>query len=185
MTVSGVPDRTEAKPIGVECPFRAIRPSASEEIGGGTRRTVICEAGGGMVIDDADAGPEGKPFCTACDVPCTLAHPKACLYLVPFRVFGENGARSFYACRWRLDFKPLYFPENIDWCRACRNWFPRPAEDLVANQADFSRRALELFRSDPTPYLHPALKDLYAETPEEEKNWLQRLWRRALRLIRG
>ncbi len=58
-------------------------------------------------------------------------------------------------------------------------------KDLVANLADFSRRALELYRYNPTPYLHPALKDLYTKIPEGRKNWVQRLWRKAQRLIRG
>ena len=185
MTVSGTPDRTDAKPIGVECPFRVMRSPAKEGDVEGACRTVVCGAGGGAIIDDAGAGPGKNPCCEACDIPLALAHPKACLYLVPFRVFKGDEARSFYACRWRLDFKPLYFPENIDWCRACSHWFPRPPEDLVANQADFSRQALALYLSDPTPYLHPALKDLYTKIPEEKKNWVQRLWRKTQRLIRG
>ena len=80
-------------------------------------------------------------------------------------------------------FQAALFPENIDWCRACRHWFPRPPEALVANQVDFSRRALELYRSDPLPYLHPALKDLHAKIPEEKKNRLQRLGQKAMRFM--
>ncbi len=123
MSVSGMLDKNDEKPIRAECPFRVMRLSAKEDIAGGVCRTVICEAGGGAVIDDAGAGLEGESFCAACDVPRTLAHSRSCLYLVPFRVFQGNGARSFYSCRWRLDFKPLHFPENIDWCRACRHCF--------------------------------------------------------------
>ncbi len=182
MSVSGMPDKTDEKPFRLECPFRVVRPSAKD---GNVSPSIICEAGGGAAIDDTGNLPETNPVCTVCDIPNALAHPKACLYLVPFRVFQGSGSRSFYSCRWRLDFKPLFFPENIDWCRACRHWFPRPPENLVANQADFSRRALELYRSDPTPYLHPALKDLYMKIPEGRTNWVQRLWLKAQRLIRG
>jgi hypothetical protein len=165
--------KTEGKPVWLECPFRVICLPAKEGVAPGACDRVICEASD-AVLNDPAGGQE--QHCPSCDIPGTLAHPRACLYLVPFRVLNGVRAKSYYACRWRLDFKPLFFPENIDWCRACRHWFPRPPEHLVFNQVEFSRLALKLYSSPAAPYIHPALKDLYSTIPDDRKKWHQALW---------
>lgn len=157
------------------CPFLAIRESTIGSAASGSSGPIICEAGGGVVLHGKGKGREATLFCPACDIPRALAHPRACLYLVPFRIFRGDQAKSYYACRWRLDFKPLFFPEDIEWCRACRHWFPRPPEELVHQQIEFSRLALKLFSSPNSPYIHPALEGLYSTTPQDKKHWHQSL----------
>lgn len=176
--------KAKGKPEWPECPFRAIRPSATETGAEGTGGKVVCEAAGDAILGDAGKGLNTNPFCPVCDIPRLLAHPRACLYLVPFRVFQDGRAKSYYACRWRLDFKPFFFPENIDWCRACRHWFPRPPEHLVFHQLEFTRRALELYLSPAAPYVHPALKDYYLPVPDDGKNWYRALCEKVRGLIR-
>ena len=155
--------------IWLKCPFRVIRSSTAESPAAESSDDVICEAAGGFILCEAGKGQEAGRICMTCDIPLSLTHRHACLYLAPFHVFEGNQAKSYYGCRWRLDFKPMFFPENIDWCRACRNWFPRPPENLVFHQIEFSHRALELFLSPPSPYIHPALKALFDKLPEEKK----------------
>ena len=162
--------------IWLKCPFRVIRSSTAEGAAAESSDRVLCEAGGGVILCEDGKGQEADRICRTCDIPLSVTHRHACLYLAPFRVFQGNQAKSYYGCRWRLDFKPMFFPENIDWCRACRHWFPRPPEHLVFHQIEFSHRALELFLSPPSPYIHPALKALFEKLPEEKKKWHRSLW---------
>ena len=132
--------------IWLECPFRIIRLATQESRLASGREIVSCEAGGGITLTEVDEKGVG-PVCRSCDIPPSLVKKHACLYLVPFRVFREHDAQSYYACRWFLNIPPSNVPRNNDWCRGCSYWFPRPPENLIPDPLTFSRKALALFLS--------------------------------------
>ncbi|TFU17738.1 hypothetical protein [Thermus tengchongensis] len=63
--------------------------------------------------------------CQACPIPEALAHPQACLYLVPFRLEGK----ALFACRFTFTWAQE--PAVADWRRLCPcpYWFPRAPEE--------------------------------------------------------
>ncbi len=72
--------------------------------------------------EDRPVTPE---VCRACPIPEALAHPQACLYLVPLRVLGE----ARFACRFTFSWARE--PAVKDWRRLCPcpYWFPRAPEE--------------------------------------------------------
>ncbi|ADW21720.1 hypothetical protein CSW25_03700 [Thermus scotoductus] len=63
--------------------------------------------------------------CWRCPIPEALAHPQACLYLVPFRMEGT----ALFACRFTFTWARE--PAVADWrCLCpCPYWFPRAPEE--------------------------------------------------------
>lgn len=126
-------------PVGFQaCPFRTLGQPAGAHPSGMTK-SVLCEAGGGFELGTTDCLDAVNGICASCDIPPSLNLPHACLYLVPFRVFRQGRVQSFFGCRWYFSINPDNTPKNIDWCRGCRDWFPRPPEDLIPGQISISR----------------------------------------------
>jgi len=142
MSPNGLPEQWNWR----KCPFRVIRTVSGEDHSACGGEWVVCEAGGGIVLGESDADSTDA-VCRSCDIPPSLKKRQSCLFVVPFRVFRQNGIQSYYSCRWHLNIPSRNVPKNNDWCRGCLHWFPRPDEALVPNTFDFSRRALELFLS--------------------------------------
>ena len=133
-----------------DCPFRLIRHAPAENNLSSEVQHIICEAGNGIVLaNDVSVANEADIFCQSCDIPRSLKYKHACLYLVPFRVFQDHDVQSYYACRWYLNMAPRNVPKDNDWCRACHNWFPRPAESMISEQIEYSHKALALFLAPP------------------------------------
>lgn len=72
--------------------------------------------------EDRPVTPE---VCRACPIPEALAHPRACLYLVPLRLEGQ----ARFACRFTFTWARE--PAPTDWRRLCPcvYWFPRAPEE--------------------------------------------------------
>lgn len=138
--------------IWQHCPFRIERKTAEDAGSGSGPVSLICGTGG--VNLTAAHGSNADAVCKSCDIPSSLLKKQACLYLVPFRIFGSDNVQSYYGCRWFLDIPPRNVPRNNDWCRACTYWFPRPPEHMIPNAFEYSRKARALFMGDPDiPFL--------------------------------
>ena len=112
------------------CPFLAFRPLPEGERQG-VFKQIICEAGGGYILGTTDSVNAAHEICQLCDIPISLKFYHACLNLVPFRVFQNNHVQSRYGCRWHFSRNPQKIPRNVDWCKICGDWFPRPPESLI------------------------------------------------------
>lgn len=98
-----------------------------------------CEAGEAVVT----AGD-----CRACSIPAAVAHPDACLHLVPLRHQGEPQ----YACRWFFSFAKE--PTVDDWRELCfcPYWFPRGGDSnealIAGHMADTRAHYLRVLRGE-------------------------------------
>lgn len=131
----------------VYCPFRSMGRAA--EIQSGFARQVICEAGGGFELGTSESMDAVIKICECCNIPATLNLPHACLFLVPFRIFRHDCVQSYYGCRWYFSINPQNAPKNIDWCRGCRDWFPRPPEYLIPGQISICHKFHRIFLNPP------------------------------------
>jgi len=166
MGIKGPTDNSDR----MKCPFRVIRTSSNKGDTRGEVWEMICEASGGEILEALEKIPIA---CLSCDIPAALTEKYACLYLIPFRVFENDGVQSFYACRWFLTLNPQRIPKNTIWCRGCRYWFPRPDESLIPNKARLSHKALQLFLTPPKREI--SLRS--ADTKEDQKDrWYKRIW---------
>lgn len=151
------------------CPFRSV---GREDCVGPKRSAqhITCEAGGGFELGTADCLDAVNSICAFCDIPPSLNLPHACLFLVPFRVFQHDQLQSYFGCRWYFSINPGNAPKNIDWCRGCRDWFPRPPEYLIPGQISISRKFHQIF-------LNPSERmDRLLMPPNSRKlNWREKL----------
>jgi len=128
----------------LSCPFRTYRP-ASEDDQQGILEEIICEAGGGFILGTTDSVNAAQETCQLCDIPTSLKVYHACLNLVPFRVFEDNHVQSYYGCRWHLSRNPRKIPKNMNWCKICGDWFPRPQESLIPDLIRVSHLFYHIF----------------------------------------
>jgi len=130
-----------------------------------------CLAAEGAVVTGDD--------CRRCAIPEAVAHPQACLYLVPMR--HENEAR--FACPWYFTWARE--PAVRDWHDLCfcQYWFPRGADDRFILDVMRERRAryLRVLRGE-----EPRSKRLNVPPAGQEHvarratSLLLRLWRTLL-----
>ena len=131
-------------PALLDCPFRTHRLVSSNQ----RRETIeeiICEAGAGYVLATKDSVNAAQEICQLCDIPASLNFYHACLNLVPFRVFQNNRVQSRYGCRWHFSRNPQKIPRNVDWCKICGDWFPRPPESLIPDLIRVSHEFYRIF----------------------------------------
>ncbi len=167
-----------------ECPFRHVEAIQDGEGTAPPGARIICQAGGDEVLGFLRKREQADSVCEACDIPKTLTLGYACLYLLPFRVFREKEVRSYFACRWFINIPPENLHRDIVWCRACRDWFPRPPESLIPGQIAWSRKARELFL-DPTRATRKRRSPERQAQPEPgHDRWLTRLLRLTGRNVR-
>ena len=128
----------------MSCPFRTYRPiSENRELGG--FEEIVCEAGGGFVLGTAQSISVAQEICRACDIPASLSLYHACLNVVPFRVFQDDHVQSYYGCRWHFSRNPQKVPKNIDWCKNCGDWFPRPTKASIPGLIRLSYKIRHIF----------------------------------------
>ena len=114
------------------CEFRITNDPSKPEDEGKYKmgNQVLCQAGGNFLL-----GIVGKDtekiihICQSCDIPVSMAKgPPLCLHLIPFRVFNNDEAQSYYACQWFFSFDPKGVHKSREsQCEGnCLFWFPRP-----------------------------------------------------------
>ncbi|GAB4366180.1 MAG: hypothetical protein Kow00128_09380 [Deltaproteobacteria bacterium] len=113
------------------CAYRRIVASTAP----GEDPHVACGCSGGIPIGMANGGGEDLAgVCGSCTIPSELDPARrTCLYLIPVRIWEEDGLRTGFSCRWFASLKPGYLPAEV-WkcCFGCPHWFPRPPqEELV------------------------------------------------------
>lgn len=141
---------SKEKSDGLECPFRVIEASLNQGETPGKAGKIICEAGGGKILKTQGEHDGKVPMvCLSCDIPAALSDKYACMYLIPFRIFGKDKVQSYYACSWFLTLNPQKVPKDTVWCRGCPYWFPRPDESQLRNRIKLSHKARQLFLSPP------------------------------------
>jgi len=126
------------------CIYRKERPQEDA-----AEVEIVCIAGGdhrlGIVGSD---GTYMETVCGHCPIPGALTdEAKACLYLLPIRIFGEAEIETFYLCRWLYKINPkrgdkllsLHFPKACEW------WFPHPIEFLPPGTEYHTHRARGLY----------------------------------------
>jgi len=110
---------------------------------------IVCLAGGchrlGIIGSDQTYL---EYVCSQCPIPDALTdEAKACLYLLPIRIFGESETETLYHCRWLYKLNPkradkllsLHFPKACEW------WFPHPIEFLPPGTEWHTLRARGLY----------------------------------------
>lgn len=159
------------------CEMRLEVRSTGED--GREQVAYICGASGGpeqgyvLARDDKDI-PSMVATCNACAVPVALQSHRACLNLVPMRVF-PTGKRplpvmqqhsrpeekreaqpdveaegAYFACRWFYTWYGRNQPRDIDMCLSCPHWFPRPPRELIPGCWTVTNKMLRIVRGEET-----------------------------------
>jgi len=155
------------------CIYRKERP-----LGGASEVEIVCIAGGyqrlGTVGSDRTYM---ENVCDQCPIPDALTdEARACLYLLPIRVFGEAEIETFYLCRWLYKINPkradkllsLHFPKACEW------WFPHPLEFLPPGTEWHTHRARGLYLGEIEEPAPPPWFWISPSKPEPPSRW-QRL----------
>jgi len=126
------------------CLYRKQRP-----VEDATEVEIVCLAGGnhrlGIIGSDL---AYMETVCGQCPIPDVLTdEAKACLYLLPIRIFGEIEIETFYQCRafYRLNPKQADKSLFLHFPRACEWWFPHPIEFLPPGTEWHTLRARGLY----------------------------------------
>jgi hypothetical protein len=95
---------------------------------------IVCLAGGNHFLGIAGGDLRYlEEVCGSCPVPDALTEEaRACLYLLPLRIFRENEIETIYQCRvlYRLNPKRADRSLSLHFPQACEWWFPHPLEFL-------------------------------------------------------
>ena len=130
------------------CPFREHRHEGDDD-NPVLENLLVCNAAGGYVLGTGQQTDQIQSVCSICDIPDSIKFPYACLFLIPFRIFDEDGVRSYYGCRWYMSINPRNVPKDNIWCRGCQDWFPRPPEHMIPRRIEKTYEAIDLFQNPP------------------------------------
>ena len=126
------------------CLYRKERPvedSAEVEI--------VCLAGGNHRLAIIGIGSTYMEcICGECPIPGVLTdEAHACLYLLPFRIFGGGKPQTLYQCRpfYRTNPKRADKFPCLNLSRFCPWWFPHPIEFLPEGTEWHTHRARGLY----------------------------------------
>ena len=152
------------------CLYRKERPvedSAEVEI--------VCLAGGnnrmGIIGNDLTYM---ECVCGECPIPDVITEEaRACLYILPIRIFGEVEIETLYQCR------PLYKvnPERADKSpclnapRLCPWWFPHPIDFLPEGTEWHTHRARGLYLGEIERPALAAWRLVSPSPPESPSRW--------------
>jgi hypothetical protein len=176
--------------MGQTCPYR--RAVDADQA---SPAHCVCDCAGGIPIGlDAAEDPRVVEICGACNIPSEL-HPsrRACLFLIPVRIWEGGRLRTGFSCRWFYGLKPERLPGEV-WkvCLGCPHWFPRPPDETdIPRMMDWIQRIIRLYWEPET--LKPIWSSrLPAGDPEETpisplSEWLNlriKRFREALRIRR-
>ncbi len=109
----------------------------------------VCLAGGNhpLGIKEGDQAYL-KEVCGSCPIPAALTREaKACLYLLPIRIFLGAEIETLYQCRvlYRLNPKRADRSLSLHFPKACEWWFPHPLEFLPPGTEWHTLRARGLY----------------------------------------
>src|SRR5438876_512972 len=134
------------------CELRLERRTTDRD--GRERVEFICGASGGPEHGYV-LGVAGEDLsamiatCNACPIPNALASSRSCLNLVPVRRFpggkrslpmlqkqnqavdSNESADVYFPCRWFYTLYGQKQPRDLNVCRSCTHWFPRPPRELI------------------------------------------------------
>jgi hypothetical protein len=110
---------------------------------------IVCLAGGNHRLGIAGVDLKYlEDVCGQCPIPGALTdEARACLYLLPFRIFGEVEIETLYHCRWLYRLNPQRADKllSLHSPKACEWWFPHPIIFLPPGTEWHTNRARGLY----------------------------------------
>jgi len=157
------------------CEFRVTNnPNKPEDMGSyRIGDHVLCQAGGnfslGTVGKDSDKIIKA---CQDCDIPISMSKGTSpCLHLIPFRVFNEHEAQTYYACQWffSLDPKGAHKQRESQCEGNCLFWFQRPRNKPRLFEPKCEKFLKIFLEAKPNSGLFPPQRD-------SRRSWWKRWW---------
>ena len=153
------------------CLYRKQRPVEEE-----AEVEIVCLAGGNHRLAITGSGDLTylETVCGQCPIPDALTdEAKACLYLLPIRIFGEVEIETFYQCRalYRLNPKRADKSLSLHFPRACEWWFPHPIIFLPPGTEWHTNRARGLYLGEIEEPAPPPWHWGSPSPPESRSGW--------------
>jgi hypothetical protein len=152
------------------CLYRKLRP-----VEDGTEVEIVCIAGGNHRLGITGSDLTCMRYvCGQCPIPDVLTEEsKACLYLIPMRIFGEAEAETLYQCRALYNINPERADKSpcLNAPGLCPWWFPHPIEFLPPGTEWHTHRARGLYLGEIEKPAPPPLRLVSVTSPEPSSRW--------------
>lgn len=158
-----IPGNSDDFPFLPVCSYRRVMTD-----GAGSTSYYVCACSGGLPIGTvAEEALALADICGPCNIPPELSpNRRACLFLVPVRLWEGGTLRTVFACRWFYFLKPKSLPgEKWQLCLGCPHWFPRTEEEAdIPGMDRWIRKIIQMYW-EPEPPIESLWSRRHAHVP--------------------